>query len=143
MRPVLLLLIIASSLTAQEPLQQASEGRLRLKIPDSLKNNSAICNFIQRYNTLPADQNPCSARSVEELLDLAREWSAHFGRPIHLGEFGSHDANNPTSRSRYAHDVRVLAETRHIPWALWDWKATFSYWDSAKNEARFRSVLFG
>ena len=113
-----------------------------LAIPDSLKNNSAICNFIQRYNTLPADRNPCSARAVEELLDLAREWSAHFGRPIHLGEFGSHDVNDPSSRSRYAHDVRVLAETRHIPWALWDWKATFSYWDSAKNEARFRSALF-
>ena len=60
-------------------------------IPDSLKENAGLRSFIEGYNTLPAERNPCSANTVRELLDLARDWSAHFGRPVHLGEFGSHD----------------------------------------------------
>ncbi len=111
-------------------------------LPDSLKDNPGVRSFVEGYNTLPGDRNPCSARAVRELLDLAREWSAHFGRPVHLGEFGSHDAGEPASRARYARDVRILAEARKIPWTLWDWKAGFAYWDSRKNQPLFRASLF-
>ncbi|MES2923623.1 MAG: glycoside hydrolase family 5 protein [Verrucomicrobiota bacterium] len=111
-------------------------------IPESLKENVGIRNFVDGYNTLPADRNPCSANAVRELLDLAREWSVCFGRPVHLGEFGSRNTGDQASRSRYARDVRALAEARHIPWALWDWKATFGYWDSKNNQPLFRDGLF-
>ena len=107
-----------------------------------LKENPGVRSFIEGYNTLPADKNPCSANAVMELLDLARAWSTHFGRPIHLGEFGSHDTGDQASRSRYTHDVRTLAEARQIPWTLWDWKATFCYWDSQKNLPLLRTGLF-
>lgn len=113
-----------------------------LVLPDSLKENPGVRGFVEGYNTLPADRNPCSARAVRELLDLAREWSAHFGRPVHLGEFGSHHTGDPASRARYARDVRTLAEARKIPWTLWDWKATFGYWDSRENQPLFRASLF-
>lgn len=111
-------------------------------LPDSFKENSGVRSFIEAYNTLPLDRNPCSPNAIRELLDLACQWSAHFGRPIHLGEFGSHDTGDQASRARYARDVRVLAEARGIPWTLWDWKATFGYWDSRKNQPLFRSALF-
>ncbi len=111
-------------------------------IPDQLKENPGIRSFIGGYNTLPAESNPCSPTIVRELLDLAREWSDHFGRPVHLGEFGSHNIGDPKSRSNYSHDVRTLAEARKIPWALWDWKASFAYWDSANNRPLLRSALF-
>ena len=52
---------------------------------------------------------------------------------MHLGEFGSHDTGDQESRSRYSKDVRTLADARGIPWTLWDWKATFGYWDSQKQ----------
>lgn len=111
-------------------------------IPDSLKENTGIRSFIEGYNILPVDRNPSSATIVRELLDLAREWSVSFGRPVHLGEFGSHNIGDQASRSRYSRDVRTLAEARGIPWALWDWKATFGYWDTKNNRPLFREGLF-
>lgn len=111
-------------------------------LPDPLKENAGVRSFIEGYNTLPLEMNPCSPNAVRDLLDLARQWSTHFGRPIHLGEFGSHDTGDQASRTRYAKDVRSLAEARGIPWTLWDWKATFGYWDSRKNQPLFRSALF-
>ncbi|MCX6877084.1 MAG: glycoside hydrolase family 5 protein [Verrucomicrobia bacterium] len=113
-----------------------------LQLPDSLRDNAGVRAFIEAYNTRPAAQNPCSARAVMEALDGAREWSRYFGRPIHLGEFGCHNVGDLASRGRYLKDVRTLAEARKIPWTLWEWKASFGYWDPAKNQPRFRSSLF-
>ncbi|MES2658365.1 MAG: glycoside hydrolase family 5 protein [Verrucomicrobiota bacterium] len=113
-----------------------------LKVPDAFKEDAGIRDFVEGYNTLPADRNPCSPNTVRQLLDLACDWSAHFGRPVHLGEFGSHNIGDQGSRSRYSHDVRTLAEDRKIPWALWDWKATFGYWDTKNNQPLFRPALF-
>ena len=90
----------------------------------------------------PAGQNPCSAKHVQEFPDLARDWSTRFGRPVHLGEFGSHKIGDHESRTRYARDVRTLAETRGIPWTLWDWKAGFCYWDADSNRPLLRNALF-
>lgn len=111
-------------------------------LPDSLKENAGVRSFVEGYNTLPAARNPCSAKTVRDSLDLARDWSTYFGRPLHLGEFGSHDIGDQASRTRYSHDVRTLAEARNIPWALWDWKATFNYWNSETNKPLLRAGLF-
>ena len=108
-----------------------------LAVPERHRENAGIRDFIARYNSLPTGQNPCSAAAVRDLLDYAKAWAEHFGRPIHLGEFGSHDIGDQPSRSRYSEEVRSMAEARGIPWTLWDWKATFGYWDSQKNKPRF------
>jgi endoglucanase len=76
------------------------------------------------------------------LLDAAREWSEHFGRPVHLGEFGAHDTADDASRARYLRDVRALAEERRIPWTVWEWKSGFGYWDPSAERPRFRQSLF-
>jgi endoglucanase len=110
-------------------------------LPDSLKDHAGVRSFVNDYNRLPADQNPCSANAVRDMLDLAQEWSTEFGRPIHLGEFGSHNVADQDSRARYARDVRTLAEERSIPWTLWDWKAGFNYWDSKTNRGLFKAEL--
>ena len=112
------------------------------ELPASLRDNAGVRAFVQAYNALPASQNPCSARVIKQALDSAREWSLYFGRPIHLGEFGSHNIGDTASRGRFLKDVRTLAEARHIPWTLWEWKASFGYWDPLTNRARFRSSLF-
>ncbi len=72
----------------------------------------------------------------------ARAWSLQFGRPVHLGEFGCHNTGDPASRARYLHDVRTLAEERHIPWTLWEWKSGFGYWDPQTHKPRLRVSLF-
>ncbi|RYD41051.1 MAG: glycoside hydrolase family 5 protein, partial [Verrucomicrobiaceae bacterium] len=70
-------------------------------LPEALRENSGLRSFVDGYNTLPADRNPCSSNTIRELFDLAREWSDAFGRPVHLGEFGSHNAADLESRIRY------------------------------------------
>lgn len=110
-------------------------------LPEALKNKTGVIAFVDGYNTLPADRNPCSAFQIRQTLDAARAWSLHFGRPVHLGEFGSHNAGDPSSRGRYLHDVKSLAEERCIPWTLWEWKASFGYWDPVKNQPVFRKAL--
>ncbi|MEO8613714.1 MAG: glycoside hydrolase family 5 protein [Luteolibacter sp.] len=114
-----------------------------VQVPIPLQENVGIRNFIERYNNLPTSQNPCSEKQVRDLLDLAHDWSEHFGRPVHLGEFGAHNTGDDASRARYTRDVRTLAEARGIPWTLWEWKSGFGYWDPLKNEARLKEALFG
>ncbi|MCX6867494.1 MAG: cellulase family glycosylhydrolase, partial [Verrucomicrobia bacterium] len=121
---------------------QAGELDKPYQIPASLCDNSGLRSFIDGYNTLPGEQNPCSARVIRETLDAARAWSLHFGRPIHLGEFGCHFPADHASRARYLRDVRTLAEARNIPWTLWEWKAGFGYWNTPNNQPRFRNSLF-
>jgi endoglucanase len=112
------------------------------QIPGSLRDNPGVRSFVDDYNTLPGEQNPSSARPIREALDSARAWSDHFGRPVHLGEFGSHNPGDHASRARYLKDVKTFAEARLIPWTLWEWKASFGYWDPVKNQPIFRSSLF-
>ncbi|MEI7909096.1 MAG: glycoside hydrolase family 5 protein [Verrucomicrobiota bacterium] len=112
------------------------------QLPDSLRDNAGLRGFVQAYNTQPAARNPCSASAMAAALDLAAEWSKVFGRPVHLGEFGCLNVGDTASRARFLRDVRTLAEARHIPWTLWEWKASFGYWDPANNTARFRASLF-
>ncbi len=114
-----------------------------LSLPDSFKDRPDIVSWIEAYNTRRGDENPCSAATVERLLDDAVAWSEHFGRPIHLGEFGAYRVADAPSRERYAADVRRAAEKRNIPWALWDWKAGFAYWDAETGKPLLREALFG
>ncbi len=113
-----------------------------LAVPEALREDGGIRDFVQAYNTLPSDRNPSSPVGLTDLLDLARDWSLHFGRPVHLGEFGCINTADPASRTRYAKDVRTLAEARKIPWAWWEWKAGFGYWDPEKNQPLLKPALF-
>lgn len=113
-----------------------------LQVPESLKGNAGVSQFIESYNTLPADRNPSSSTQVKKMLDAVRAWSLEFGRPVHLGEFGAHNIGDDASRARYLHDVKNLAEERKIPWTLWEWKSSFGYWDPQANQPRFRAALF-
>lgn len=114
-----------------------------MSLPPSLREAPERKAWVDAYNTLPTAENPCSVKVIERALDDAVAWSKYFGRPIHLGEFGSHRVADPASRSRYSRDVRLTAEARHIPWALWDWKAGFGYWDPDKKQALLKDALFG
>lgn len=115
-------------------------------VPDpSLHLPQASLDWIQRYNTLPTDENPSSPVAFEKNLKYCREWSDYYGRPIHLGEFGCYTTADPASRARlYAAYRHALAQDQ-MGWAIWDWSAGFRYWDKKKNQPMpgMREALFG
>ncbi|WAC21526.1 glycoside hydrolase family 5 protein [Luteolibacter sp. SL250] len=113
-----------------------------VSLPESLKGNRQVADLIQRYNTVQGIDNPSSPQKMLLLLDAAKRWSDHFGRPIHLGEFGAIDAADAASRARYVKDVKEAAESRGIPWTLWDWKAKFAYWDKKAQQPLLRGAIF-
>lgn len=114
-----------------------------LSLHASLRGSPDRVAWARDYNRLPTAENPCSVKTIERIFDEAVAWSEHFGRPIHLGEFGSNRLADPASRSRYSRDVRITAEARHLPWVLWEWKAGFGYWDPETKQPLLREALFG
>ena len=112
-------------------------------LPESLRENTGLASWLEAYNTRQGTGNPCSAATFELLLDDAAAWSRHFGRPVHIGEFGAYRKADPQSRNRYIRDFRMAAEKRKMPWTLWDWKAGFAYWDSETSKPLLREALLG
>jgi len=100
---------------------------------------------VKQYNTQPAGNNPVSATAFREKLRQARAWSDHYGRPVHIGEFGCYYKVDAESRTRYYEQFRKTAEELGIGWAIWDWSANFRYWDREKQQPLpgMREALFG
>jgi endoglucanase len=108
-------------------------------------SDGAQRDWLTAYNEAPAGENPCSAEAVAAEIRLAARWGRHWNRPIHLGEFGVYTQADQASRARYCAVVRRECEAQKIGWCLWDWKASFDYWDDARDEplAGMREALFG
>lgn len=108
-------------------------------------SNRSVVEWIKRYNTLPAAENPSSQQVFAGMLRKARQWSDTHGRPVHVGEFGCYTRADPESRARYYTAFRGAAAEEGIGWALWDWKAGFKYWDDKQQQPvpGMRAALFG
>ncbi len=111
----------------------------------ALKLNPWVTNWIQDYNTLPTEKNPSSPAAFADKLKLARAWSDHYGRPVHVGEFGCYVRADPESRARFYAAFRRALDEQHLGWAIWDWSANFRYWDKKKHGPMpgMRAALFG
>jgi endoglucanase len=115
-------------------------------VPDpALEVKPHILALIQKYNTLPADQNPSSPLAFEDKLKFARAWSDYYGRPVHIGEFGCYVKADPESRARFYAAFRRALDEQQLGWAIWDWSANFRYWDKKNNQPMpgMREALFG
>ena len=93
-----------------------------------------VTNWIADYNTLPAEGNPSSPLAFSSKLQLAGQWSAYYGRPVHVGEFGCYQVAEPVSRARFYTEFRSAADAQGLGWAMWDWNAGFHYWDPATGK---------
>jgi endoglucanase len=103
----------------------------------------SVANWFQRYNSLPAAQNPGGPLAFKERMERVAAWGKQNNRPIHLGEFGAYEKADAPSRARYYLDMRKTAERLGFGWAMWDWKAGFKYWDGDKPAPGMHSALFG
>jgi endoglucanase len=88
-------------------------------------------NWIADYNSLPGEGNPSSPLAFKAKLQLAKQWSDYYGRPVHIGEFGCYTMAEPGSRARFYTEFRSAADALGLGWAMWDWKAGFRYWDDS------------
>ena len=89
--------------------------------------------WINKYNTLPADQNPSGPMAFTDKLKYIRAWSDYYGRPVHLGEFGAYIKADQQSRANFYAAFRRECENEKIGWCIWDWNANFRYWDEKNN----------
>jgi endoglucanase len=115
-------------------------------VPDpALRLTAGFRNWIAAYNSNPPETNPCSPAVLRQAARRIREWSNYYGRPVYLGEFGVYTTADPTSRANYYRAFREVLEAEGIGWAIWDWKASFIYWNEAEGrpEPGMREALFG
>jgi endoglucanase len=115
-------------------------------VPDpNLKLNSHLRDWIDQYNTLPADRNPSSPLAFASQLKYLHQWADYYHRPIHLGEFGAYTRADESSRVHFYRTFRLAAEQNQIGWCIWDWSAGFRYWDRANHRPMpgMREALFG
>ena len=98
--------------------------------------------WFERYNTLPASENPSGPAAFTARMEKVARWAAAHGRPVHLGEFGAYEKADPSSRARFYSDLRKKAESLGFAWAIWDWKAGFKYWDGNQSVEGMREALF-
>ena len=89
--------------------------------------------WIEKYNTLPADKNPSSPLAFSGKLKYLHAWSDFYGRPVHLGEFGAYIKADAVSRANFYAAFRQTAEKENLGWCIWDWSANFRYWDKKNN----------
>jgi len=104
-----------------------------------------VLDWIKKYNTLPADKNPCGPVAFTDKLKFLHAWSDYYGRPIHLGEFGAYTKADAQSRANFYAAMRRAAEKENIGWCIWDWSAEFRYWDKKNQQPMpgLRAALFG
>jgi len=115
-------------------------------VPDpSLRLNPWVLDWIDAYNTLPADQNPSGPSAFVSQLNLARDWSDYYCRPIHVGEWGCYIKADPQSRLRHLTAFRQALDAEKLGWAMWDWGALFRYWDEKNQQPLpgMHEALFG
>ncbi len=113
--------------------------------PAAVKAAPWVTNWFRNYNTRPSAENPSGPKIIEEKLKLAHNWGEHYGRPVHVGEFGCYVNADAASRARFHAEFRRILAKYDLAWALWDWKAGFRYWDERANAPApgMREALFG
>jgi endoglucanase len=104
---------------------------------------SWVSDWLRRYNTLPAEQNPSGPAAIAEQFEYARAFAERTGLAVYMGEFGAGDKADMASRVTWTRMVRREAERRGIGWAYWDDGGRFKAYDRATHtwSAELRAAL--
>lgn len=90
--------------------------------------------WFEQYNTLDYAFNPAGPRPITQELERARDWSWQTGIPILMGEFGTYNMIDETSRANWTTFVYQKAMEYGIPWLLWGFVGTFGVYDLETEE---------
>jgi len=81
--------------------------------------------FMPQFPPGPTCCDAAQRKAIVDALDSARRWNEASGYPVHLGEFGTYEKADMTSRETYTRLVRDEAERRGIGWAYWEFASSF------------------
>lgn len=90
--------------------------------------------FVSR--PLPTGITCCSLDQTAQIINVFNQaaiWNVQTGYPLYLGEFGSFDTGDMTSRATFTRTVRTAAEQLGIGWAFWDLSTSFGVYSPAKQ----------
>ena len=90
-----------------------------------------VAKWFERYNTLPAAQNPSGPATIEEEFEYARAFTERTKLPIYLGEFGVGSGAATATKVTWTRMVRKEAERRGIGWCAWDDSGNMKVFDRA------------
>ena len=79
---------------------------------------------------------PADRDRVRADLEGAADWARDRGRPLFLGEFGTHDVARMEDRARWTAHVREEAERLGMSWSYWDFATDFGAFDLARDAWR-------
>jgi endoglucanase len=115
-----------------------------LELSPSTASHGWVKDWFERYNRLPAAENPSGPLPVFEHFDLAARYVQANTKRVYLGEFGVIDVADEQSRENYLWLVRTEAERRGIGWAYWDDGGRFKLMDTqtGRLDERLRRALF-
>lgn len=110
---------------------------------NSRAKSSWVSAWFEAYNNEPIEFNPGGPAAFRGKIQRIRRWSDHFRRPIHVGEFGSYETADSTSRVNFHREIRHAMDEQGVGWAMWDWKAGFHYFQSGRpSPPGLRDALF-
>lgn len=100
-----------------------------LKPEGAAASTGWVRSWFERYDREPAVTNPSGPSTIEEQLNLARDFAEARHLPVYMGEFGAIDVAELASRAEWTRQVRVAAEGRGFGWAYWDDGGQFKAYD--------------
>jgi len=87
---------------------------------------------------------PAQMRSVREAFDNVQDWSKANSVPIYMGEFGSYNMADTTSREIWTEYMATQATAHGFAWAYWEFCSGFGVYDAASqvwNSFLMRALL--
>ncbi|MFT4148359.1 MAG: glycoside hydrolase family 5 protein [Micrococcaceae bacterium] len=71
---------------------------------------------------------------LKSMFDKAESWAKAHDRPLFVGEFGTSNTADMTSRVRWAHYITTLCRERSMSWGYWSYGPAFALYDATKKQ---------
>jgi endoglucanase len=84
---------------------------------------------VRKLSGLKWEGTETELKAIRDSFDQAANWARKNNRPIYLGEFGSFEKADMTSRAKWTAAIVHEAEVRGFRWAYWEFAAGFGAYD--------------
>ena len=82
--------------------------------------NDTVKLWFERYNTLPAAENPAGPSPIDATLTAITSFVREQGHEVYVGEIGASLNGDEQSRFNFLSLLRQRFEAENLGWAVWD-----------------------